>query len=381
MAAAILKMLYKTLGNSGVKVSAIGQGTIGAGSRESATPEKIRARIEVLHAGLDEGITFIDTGEDYEDGHAEEVLGTALKGIRDRVFLSSKFRSENNSSAEVAKAAERSLKRLGTDYLDLYQLHWPNPQIPLAETLEAMSALVRLGKVRFIGVSNLTYPQLKEARELSGSRVVSMQTEYNLANRGIEKECLPFCTDNGMSILAYSPLRWNHGLNDRERGLLERLCAKYAVNRNQIFLNWLIAHPAVIALTQTMSLTHIRENARAADFSMTPEDLRELGDVFLREPVPVPTGRIRVLNEDVDETHRIYVTLEDALANTLDMHPSPADIAGELKQGSLLRPVELVKTGDPSGRYDYDLTHGRMRYWAWIIAFGHEAPIPAYIKR
>lgn len=375
-------MIYKNIGNTKTIVSVIGQGTIGAGSCSSTTPERIRARINVILAGIEEGITFLDTGEDYEDGHAEEVLGKALKGIRDRVFISSKFKPANNNFTGVLKAAEMSLKNLQTDWIDLYQIHWPNPQVPLSETLDAMLNLVEQGKVRFIGVSNLTYPQLKEARKLSGDKIVSIQTEYNLLNRGIEKEILPYCENKGMTLIAYSPLsRWNLSLNEQEKTILDRMCGKYAATRAQIFLNWLISHTNVVALTQTMSLAHIRENGRATHFTLEEEDVEELGRAFFREPVVVPTKRIRVLNEDADETHRIYVTLEDALANKMNVQPSPAAIAEELKQGSLLRPVELVSTGDTSGCYDYDLTHGRMRYWAWIIAYGKEVSIPAYIKR
>lgn len=360
-------------------VSAIGQGTIGAGSHSGTTPERIRKRIKVILSGIEEGITFLDTGEDYEDGHAEEILGKAVKRLRGRVFISSKFKPVNNTFAGVLKAAETSLKRLKTDYIDLYQIQWPNPQVPLSETLEAMMKLVEQDKVRFLGVSNFTYTQLKEARELSGDKIVSIQTEYNLLNRDVEKEILPYCIDTGLTLIAYSPLsRWSASLKQHERIMLERLCKKYTATMPQIFLNWLISRKNIIALTQTMSLGHIRENAQAANFTLDRADMEEMSRVFSREPVLVPTQRIRVLNCDVDETHRIYLTLEDALENKLNIQPSPGAIAEELKRGLMLKPVELVASRGRSG-YDYDLTHGRMRYWAWIIAYGHEVPIPAYI--
>jgi len=374
-------MIYKKLGNTRVTVSAIGQGTIGAGSHASTTPERIRDRIAVIHTGVEEGITFLDTAEDYEDGHAEEVLGKALKGIRDKVFISSKFKPENNTFTGVLKAAEMSLKRLQTEWIDLYQIHWPNPQVPLSETIEGMLKLVEQGKVRFIGVSNLTYLQIREATRLSENKIVSIQTEYNLLNRGIEKEILPYCETDNLLVIAYSPLsRWNLCLNEEEQTLLNSMCEKYGVTIPQIFLNWVISHKNVIALTQTISLEHIKENGRATQFTLEQGDVETLGTAFFREPVLVPTKRIRILNEDADETHRIYVTIEDALANKLNVQPSPLAIAEELKQGALLRPVELVSSRDTSGCYDYDLTHGRMRYWAWIIANGQEVSIPAYIK-
>lgn len=374
-------MIYKDLGNTQTPISAIAQGTIGAGSRASATSEKIQKRINVILAGIDDGITFLDTGEDYEDGHAEEILGNAIKNIRRRVFISSKFKPVNNAYAGVMKSAEMSLKRLQTDYIDLYQLQWPNPGVPLSETLGAMLKLVEQGKVRFLGVSNLTCRQLKEARGLAGDALVSIQTEYNLWNRGIEKEILPYCDTANVTLIAYSPLsRWNLSLNVWERSILDRLCRKYSATMSQIMLNWIVAHKQAVALTQTMSLDHIKENARATDLVLDKEDAEEMSRTFFREPVLVPTGRIRILDQDADETHPIYTTFEDACANSLNVQPSPAAIAEELKQGSLLRPVELVSTGDGSGRYDYDLTHGRMRYWAWIMAYGQDSSVPAYIK-
>lgn len=373
-------MEHKNLGKTQILISAIGQGTIGAGSHSSATPERIRKRIEVILAGIEEGITFLDTGEDYEEGHAEEILGRAVKGTRKEVFISTKFKPVNNTYAGVLKAAEMSLRRLGTDYIDLYQMHWPNPQVALSETLEAMLKLVEHGKVRFIGVSNVTYQQLKDARQLSSDKLVSLQTEYNLFNRDVEKDILPYCKNEGLTLIAYSPFsRWKLSLRSHEKAILEGICRKYAVSIPQVILNWLIAHKNVNALTQTMSLEHIRENGRAVNFTMDEEDIEKIEKAFSREPVFVPTERIRVLSQDADETHCIYTSLDDAISNVLNIQPSPAAIADELKEGSILRPVELITTGDKSGHYEYDLTHGRMRYWAWIIAYGSDSPIPAYV--
>jgi len=373
-------MIYRNLGKTQAIISAIGQGSIGAGSRTNTSPEKIQRRIEVFLSGIKEGITFLDTGEDYEDGHAEEVLGKAIKGLRNRVFISGKFKPVNNTFLEVLRSAEMSLKRLNIDYFDLYQIQWPNPQVPLSETLGAMLKLVDQGKVRFLGVSNFTCSQLKEAVELSADKIVSIQTEYNLLNREVEKDILPYCQSLGLSLIAYSPLsRWNMSLKDNEKITLERICTKYAVTMPQIFLNWLISRKNIVALTQTMSIEHVKENARSVNFKLSSAEIEELNKVFLRQPVFIPTKSIRVLNYDVDETHHIYLNLEDALKNKLNIQPSPVVIADELKQGLMLRPVELVVSKDKTGSYEYDLTHGRMRYWAWIIAYGEKKPIPAYI--
>jgi aryl-alcohol dehydrogenase-like predicted oxidoreductase len=373
-------MIYKTLGNTQTTISAIAQGTIGAGSRGNTTPEKEQKRVDVILSGIAQGITFLDTGEDYEDGHAEEILGRAVKHIRKDVFISSKFKPANNSRNGVIKSAEKSLKRLKTDYIDLYQIQWPNPVIPISETLYAMMKLVEQGKVRFIGVSNLTYAQLEESRTLCGDKLVSMQTEYNLLNRCIEQDIMPYCEKSGMTLIAYSPLnRGALSFTESERRLLERLSSKYRASISQILLNWVISHKGVIALTQTMCLKHINENASATEFILEKKDAEEIGRNIVRQPMMVPTERIRILDRDADETHPIYTSLEQALANRMNIQPSPETLSLELKHGSMLRPIELIKTKDQSGRFDYDLTQGRIRYWAWIIAYGHEKSIPAYL--
>jgi len=374
-------MIYKTLGNTQVKISAIGQGTIGAGSYQNTTSERIRRRIDVLRLGIELGITFLDTGEDYEEGHAEELLGKAIKGIRGDVFISSKFKPSNNSFTGVMNAIEGSLRRLQTDYIDLYQVQWPNPLIPISETMASLSNLVDQEKIRFVGVSNFTQTQLEEAQLFfDRGKIVSVQTEYNLRNRSIESDLLPYCESNQINVIAYSPFnQGNLYLDTKEKETLSTISEKYGATISQVILNWLISHPAVVAVTSTMSSTHISENAGATDFKLHRKDIKTIAEAFTREPILVPTDRIRIIYYDIDETHRIYTTLNEAIENRLNLQPSPMVLAQEVKEGNRLKPVELVLTKDKTGKYDYDLTHGRSRYWAWIIANGPEKPIPAYI--
>lgn len=374
-------MIYKTLGKTQVKVSAIGQGTIGAGSYQNTTSERIRRRIDVLRLGIELGINFLDTGEDYEEGHAEELLGKAIKGIRDHVFISSKFKPSNNSFRGIMSAIEGSLRRLQTDYIDLYQVQWPNPLIPISETMAALSNLVDQEKIRFVGVSNFTQAQLEEAQSFFDmGKIASVQTEYNLRNRSIESDLLPYCESNQISVIAYSPFsQGNLYFTAKEREILSNISEKYDVTIAQVILNWLISHSAVIAITRTMNFTNIKDDTEATDFKLHIRDMKIIDEVFTREPILVSTDRIRVINYDVDETHCIYTTLKDAIENRMNLQPSPMDISQEVKMGKLLKPVELVPTKDKTGEYGYDLAHGRNRYWAWIIANGTEEPIPAYI--
>ncbi len=376
-------MLFKKLRSTSVEIPVIGQGTRGAGSYSVTSQEDVRKRIDVLRFGIELGMTFLDTAESYEAGHAEEITGQAVKGIREQVFISSKFEPRNNSFLGVMNALEGSLRRLGTDYIDLYQIHWPNPSIPISETMSALTKLVKQEKIRFVGVSNFTPDEFKEAQSFfDRGKIVSNQLEYNLYHRSIESDFIPFSENHQITVIAYSPFNeGNFPLNKDKVQFLENLSKKYNVTTFQIILNWIISHPTLVTIPNTTSLHHVMDNAAAADFNLLEEDIEEINRVFKREePILVQTERIRVINYDVDETHPIYTTLESAIENKLYMQPSPADLAKDITRGKLLKPVELIPTTDRSGRYDYDLIHGRIRFWAWVIAYKGEKPIPAMIQ-
>src|SRR3989344_1002305 len=182
-------MKYKNLGKSKIKISSIGLGT-----NFVANIQKDEKKLMYLmQKALDKSINFFDTAEVYHNGYSEILVGKAFKRMRDKVVIATKFSSEHSSYKDVLKTAEGSLKRLQTDYIDLYQIHWPNPIVPFEETLRALGKLVRSGKVKHIGVSNFSLRQLTQIRKLSELPIVSLQTEYNLLERSIEHDLLPYC--------------------------------------------------------------------------------------------------------------------------------------------------------------------------------------------
>lgn len=231
---------------------------------------KYRGGPEPLRAGIELGATFIDTAESYG---TEPVVAEAIRGIRDRIFLASKVSPRHFRFNDVIKAAECSLKQLNTDHLDLYQLHWPNYIVPIEETMSAMERLVEAGKIRFIGVSNFTVSELREAqRQLTRARIVSNQVKYSLIARDPEKVLLPYCEANGISLLAFSPFAT--GIDtllraDRE-DTLGRIAASLHKTRAQVALNWCIAHPSVIAIFKADKIEHVRENCAASGWSLNP---------------------------------------------------------------------------------------------------------------
>ncbi len=255
----------KELGRTGVRIPEIGIGTWNYHAGPAA-----------LRRGLEAGALFIDTAESYG---TEPVVGEAIRGLRQRVFLATKVSPRNFRPADLRRSADRSLQQLGTDVIDLLQLHEPNPEVPIEETMGAMADLVDAGKVRFVGVSNFSVAQLQQAREaLARYPVVSNQVRYNLVDRTIEAGLLPYCQANGITVIAYSPLA--RGLDriadcdpGRILGEIARITGKTPA---QVAINWCLCHDGVVAIPKGNSAGHILENCGASGWRLALEQLRLL---------------------------------------------------------------------------------------------------------
>lgn len=258
-------MRRKELGKTGVMVPEIGLGTWA-----------YHGGSELLRTGLDAGALFIDTAESYG---TEPVVGEAIAGRREQVFLATKVSPEHFRRADVIAAAEQSLRRLRTDYIDLYQLHEPNPAVPLEETLGAMEDLVEAGKVRHIGVSNFSLAQLQHARRAVRKHpIVANQIRFNLIDRPSPPELLSYCTTEGITIIAYCPLgRGLQHIRDCDpRGVLDVVARGMGKSPAQIALNWCLWHEAVVAIPKANSTEHLLENCEASDWRLSDEDFTRL---------------------------------------------------------------------------------------------------------
>jgi diketogulonate reductase-like aldo/keto reductase len=233
--------------------------------------------------GIELGLTLIDTAEMYGSGGAEEVVADAIEGQRESVFLVSKVLPSNASRRGTVAACERSLRRLGTDHLDLYLLHWRSG-VPLDETLEAFEQLGRSGKIRSWGVSNFDTDDMQELVELpGGTAVATNQVLYNLTRRGIEYDLLPWSLEHGIPIMAYSPVEQGRLLR---HPALAAVAARHEVSPAQVALAWVIRQDGVTAISKAVTPAHVRENRAAADLRLTAEDCVELDRAF-----PPPTRR------------------------------------------------------------------------------------------
>lgn len=263
---------------SGEAIPVLGQGTW----HMAEEPRRRADEIAALRCGLDLGMTLIDAAEMYADGAAEQLVGEAIAGRRGEVFLVSKVLPHNATRRGTIAACERSLRRLGTDRLDLYLLHWRG-QVPLAETLEAFVTLTRTGKIRHWGVSNFDVADMEELeRTLGGGAVATDQVLYNLTRRGIEYDLLPWCRKRGIPIMAYSPVEQGRLLSHPQ---LQGIADRHRATPAQVALAWVVRQEGLVAIPKAGTPAHVRENRVALDILLTDEDLAALDRVF-----PPPTG-------------------------------------------------------------------------------------------
>ncbi len=265
-------MEYRRLGRTDEKVSAIGMGTWRFGFHSGA--EERARQVQALRRGVELGINFIDTAETYASGRSEEVVGEAVRGVRDRVFIASKVAPGNLRHDDVIRACRASMRRLGVGHIDLYQVHWPDPRVPIRETMSAMDRLVRDGVIRYVGVSNFSVSQTEEARAaLSAGKLVSNQVEYSLSNCDAESEILPYCEREKLTLIAYSPLNRGNIIHSIPKEILR----KHNMTEAQAMLNWVTRREQVVAIPKAANLSHLEENASSVSVRLDAAEYDQIG--------------------------------------------------------------------------------------------------------
>ncbi|HEX9296814.1 MAG TPA: aldo/keto reductase [Polyangiaceae bacterium] len=261
---------------TGVPLPLIGQGTyLMEHDREADA-------VAALRAGFDAGMTHVDTAELYGSGSIEELVGRAIEGRRDQLFLVSKVMPSNATHAGTIKACERSLKRLRTDRLDLYLLHWPGHH-PLEQTLSGFEELERSGKIRFFGLSNFDVPELEQAIAIVGDRRIACnQVLYHLEERSIEHRVLPFCERHDIAVVGYSPFGAGRFVSERSAGfrVLASIAKAHGATPRQIALRFLVRRDSLFAIPKAAAAAHVRDNARAGDLELTDDELRQIDRAF-----------------------------------------------------------------------------------------------------
>lgn len=286
-------MIKRKFGWINVDVPIIGQGTWMIEENQKHNARDIA--VKSLQLGLDLGMTHVDTAEMYGNGTVEEIVGEVIKERREEVFLVSKVLPSNASYEGTLKACERSLRRLKTDWLDLYLIHWPSSDYPIKETLRAMEKLVKEGKIRYIGVSNFDLGDLREAENsLREETIACNQVLYNLNSRGIERKLLPYCNSKRIAVVGYSP--FGHGsilhLKRNEVNLLIDIAEHHQKTPYQVILNFIVNYVGIFTIPKSNNPSRVKENSESTRWNLTDAEIAKINKIF---PVPAYDSTLEVI--------------------------------------------------------------------------------------
>ena len=268
---------YEKLFN-GEKVPVIGLGTYTLGGGLSADHSRDREHAQIIREAIELGYRHIDTAQMYGGGHTEELVGEAISSFdREDLFITTKVRSGDLAYKRVKQALDQSLKRLRTDYVDLYLIHWPNPAIPLESTFQAFNELVKEGKIRYTGVSNFSVSEMKRAQQLSDAPITTNQVEYSVDSRAPDQNgVLDYCREHGILLTAYEPFGKGRLIGN---SVLQKVADKHGVSTARVALAWLVRKPGVITIPMTSNEDHLRDNLAASDFELSQVDLQLLEEL------------------------------------------------------------------------------------------------------
>ncbi len=353
----------------------MGQGMMGIGGFFEKDYSKDSKSIEILRAGFEKGLTFVDTAEIYGAGHSEEILGIAVKDCRSKIQIGTKFSPENSSPQLMIEACKHSLEHLNTDYIDLYQTHWPNNRIPFESTIDGFNQLLEEGLIKYVGLSNATLSQIIIAKKkLPEGRFVSLQQAFNLADRFAEQNFLPACQKEERIMIAYSPLMEGKLVpNDERKSVLEHLANKLNITIPQMILSWLVSHKNVAIIPKVSTERHMLSNIESLQYEMSEDLYAQIDKLYKVQIENIPPSLIKAANTD---DRKVYKTVDEAIANKNNMSPSPLDLSEDFLKGELFRPI---KVSHSITKKAYLLIEGRLRYWAWVIAFKGEKEVPCII--
>lgn len=330
--------------------------------------------VSILNQSVDMGFCLVDTAPAYGDGVSEEIVGQVAEKRRSELLLATKVSPENLDSASIVRSAEASLRRLKTDYLDLLQVHWPNPTISLEETAQGMQLLLEAQKVRWIGVANFSVPELSRFSSFFPDDIfISSQVEMSVIDRFEVSRSLRWTEQNSKVTLAYSPLgKGRLAQNPAIHVVLKKVADRLGVTIPQLLLKWLSMQGRVVPVVASRNPAHLRENFAFQEVVIGDFELQALTQVLEKNQVHHLIPSEVTVATDGDGGRDVYLTVGQAEANPLGFSPSPKEISQQILEFPDIKPVRVQKRGDR-----FYLVEGRVRYWAWVIAFGDSKKIPA----
>lgn len=338
--------------------------------------------MRALEFAIDLGVNHIDSAQNYAAGQSEELIGKLSRAKKQNLLISTKLDTHSYSKILVEGAVDASLRRLKMDEIPLLYLHWPNPSVPLEETLDSLSRLVKIGKVNSVGLSNFSLSQLREARKILGDVPISaIQSEYNLFDRSAENDLIPYCAENSLAFVAYSPLDQGKILGDSVRlATLDSIAERVGISSAELALAWILRSSAAFVIPSSSNPRRIRSNTLSREIQIDEQTAAEVEKLTRSRVVEIPAGDITVASDDSGRRD-VMANLEEALSNVMQFSPSPVELAEELAKGATLKPVRVRMSSNSSDGDKYVLTEGRVRYWAHVIHYGLDANVPALLRR
>ena len=349
-----------------------GFGTYGIGDKNIKVFCSDIDRANFLREVYKNGILFFDAAEDYHNGFSELLLGKAFKK-NDDVIIATKI-SPNNYENNIEKSIDNSLLRLKRDYIDIIQLHWPNFKVSDEKIIDSLNKVFLKKKIKNVGLCNVTKKYLDRYLKLSKSNIPIkfVQNEYNIFERSVEKKLLNYCKKRKITFLAYSPF----GSSKQVKKIflsnfLNEISNIYKLKPTQVVLQWL-KHMGVIPIFQTSKISNLKENIRF-DNELIPNNLLDkISNKFKQKVVKINPKKIKIVESF---SGKFYTNIDQAKKNLHNFSPSPYELAEEIKENDILKPVKLRKINSI-----YHLYEGQLRYWAWVLAFGCENPIEALVE-
>ena len=362
--------------NSNFTIPIMGQGMMGIGGFFEKDNTTDSQSIELLRKGFEQGLNFADTAEIYGSGHSEEFLGAAVKDCRSSIVIGTKFSPENSSSRHMHEACSRSLDRLKTDYIDLYQSHWPNNSIPFKSTIDGFNSLLEKGLIKYVCLCNATKHQIKLASSyLPKGKFIGIQQAFNFADRFAEHHLLPTCRNGGRVMIAYSPLMEGRLLpNDGRRDKMKKIAQESGLTLAQLIMSWLSQNKSVCIIPKVSKINHMLDNVNALEYEMPKSTFNYIDSLYKIRVEKLITSEINTYSET---SRKVYQSLEEAVANKNNMSPSPKELSKEYIEGELFKPIKVSHNRNQPK--PYTLVEGGLRYWAWVIAHGFDSRIDAII--
>lgn len=348
-----------------------------------------REATRCLQTAFEKGIRVFDTAESYGDGFSEKIIGNTFKTKNHDIFISTKVSPQHLEKKLIQKALNRSLQRLKRDYIDLYQIHWPDPDANISEVFECLLEFKTRGKIINIGVCNHSKYDLDETFNLFNDlQLFSNQIEFSISQRYSENQILNYCKGKNMHIFAYSPIGKIRNLSKEIQEKLNKISLENKLTIQQLVLNWMLNWRKYYPIFNSLSSKNIESNLQNLNLNLDIKIYQAL-DSLKPKVLKIRPDRIQVVL-DGEQNRLTYTNLFEAIENKLNFYPSPSQLAARLIKDENIKPVMLRKAEKNHNylssreslkckKIDFELTEGRIRFWAWVIAFGWEKAIPAYL--